>query len=74
MIELEKDHDGVAVSFRLLDMGQTALQALLIPVRHNCGDCARLIRLTVHRLLADKVCYLVLILAYLELRFLTWQC
>ena len=63
VIELEKDHDAVAFSFRLWDMGRPALVALLISVRQKCGGCARWIRLMVHRLLADKVCYLVLVQA-----------
>ena len=37
-----------------------------MPVGHKCRESARRIRLRVHRLPADRLCYLVLVQAYLE--------
>ena len=46
--------------------GRPAQEAPFGPLGHRCGESARLIRLTTHRLPADRVWYLVLVQAYLE--------
>ena len=63
---LREEDDGVAVRFRMTDMGRPAEEVPLVPVRHTCGESARRIRMRVHELPADRVWYLVLIQAYLE--------
>ena len=63
---LQEVDDGVAVSFRMTDTGRPEEEAPIVPVGHKCGESARRIRLTVHRLPADRVWYLVLVQAYLE--------
>ena len=60
---LQEEHDGVAVSFRMTNTGRPNEEAPIVPVGHKCGESARSIRLTVHRLPADRVWYLVLIQA-----------
>ena len=52
---LQEEDDGVAVSFRMTDAGRPDEEAPLVPVGHKCGESARTIRLTVHRLPADRV-------------------
>ena len=64
--ELQKEDDGVAVSFWMTDSGRPDEEAPIVPVGHKCGESARRIRLTVHGLPADRVWYLVLVQAYLE--------
>ena len=56
---LQEEDDGVAVSFRITDTGRPEEEAPIVPVGHKCGESARRIRLTVHRLPADRVWYLV---------------
>ena len=63
---LQEEDDGVAVSFWMTDSGRPDEEAPIVPVGHQCGESARRIRLTVHRLPADRVWYLVLVQAYLE--------
>ena len=63
---LQPEDDGVAVSFRMTDTGQPKEEAPIVSVGHKCGESARRIRLTVHRLPADRVWCLVLVQAYLE--------
>ena len=63
---LQADDDQVAVSFRMTDTGTPDEEAPIVPVGHKCGESARRIRLTVHRLPADRVWYLFLVQAYLE--------
>ena len=63
---LQEEDDGVAVSFRMTDTGRPEEEARIVPVGHKCGESARRIRLTVHRLPAERVWYLVLLQAYLE--------
>ena len=63
---LQEKDDGVAVSFRMTDTGRPDEEAPIVPVGHECGESARRIRLTVHRLPADRVWYLVLVQAYPE--------
>ena len=63
---LQEEDDGVAVSFRMTDTGRPEEEAPIVPVGHKCGESARRIRLTVQRLPADRVWYLVLVQAYLE--------
>ena len=52
---LQEEDDGVAVSFQNTDMGHLTEEAAMVPLGHQCGESARRIRLTVHRLLADTV-------------------
>ena len=62
-----QEHDNEdAVSFRMSDAGRPAGEEPLIPLGDKCGETARQIRLTVYRLPADMVRYLVLVQAYLE--------
>ena len=63
---LREEDEGVAVSFRMTDTGRPEEEAPIVPVGHKCGESARRMRLTVHRLPADRVWYLVLVQAYLE--------
>ena len=63
---LQEEERGVAVSFRMTDEGQPEEEAPIVPVGHKCGECARRIRLTVHRFLAHRVWYLVPVQAYPE--------
>ena len=63
---LQEEDDGVALSFRMTDTEQPEEEAPIVPLGHKCGESARRIRLTVHRLPADKVWYLVLVQACLE--------
>ena len=63
---LQKEDDGVAVSFRMTDTRRPHEEAPIVPVGHKCGESARRIRPTVHGLPADRVWYLVLVQAYLE--------
>ena len=62
---LEED-DEWAVSFRMTDTGRPAEEAPFVPLGHKCGETAGRFRLTVYRLPADKVWYLVVPQAYLE--------
>ena len=50
----------------MTDTGRPEEKAPIVPVSHKCGESARRIRRTVHRLTADRVWYLVLVQAYLE--------
>ena len=63
---LQEKDNGVAVSFWMVDSGRPDEEAPIVPTGHKCGESARRIRLTVHRLRADRVWYLVLVQAYLE--------
>ena len=63
---LQKEDDGMEVSFRMTDPGPAEEEAPRVPVGHKCGESARRIRLTVHRLPAGRVWYLVRVQAYLE--------
>ena len=63
---LQGEDDGVALSFRLTGMSQPAEEVPLVPLGHKCGESARRIRLTVHRLPPSRVWYLFLVQAYLE--------
>ena len=63
---LQEEDDGVAVSFRMTDVGRPDEEAPIGPVGHKCGDSARRIRLAVQGLPADRVWYLVLVQVYLE--------
>ena len=63
---LQEEDEGVAVSFRMTDTGRPEEEAPIVPVGHRCGESARRIRLTVHRLAADRVWYLILVQVYLE--------
>ena len=63
---LQEEDEGVAVSFRKADTGRPEEEAPIVPVGHKSGESARRIRLTVHWLPADRVWYLVLVQAYLE--------
>ena len=56
----------MAVSFRMTDTGRPDEEAPIVPVGHKCGESAKRIRLTVHGSPADRLCYLVLVHAYLE--------
>ena len=60
---LQEENDGVAVSFWMTDAGRPDEEAPIVPVGHRCGESARRIRLTVHRLPADRVWDLVLVQA-----------
>ena len=66
VLQLQKEDDGVAVSFWITDTGRPEEEAPIVPVGHKCGERARRIRLTVHGLPADKVWYRVQVQAYLE--------
>ena len=63
---LQEEANGLAVSFWMTDACRPAEEAPLGPVGHKCGESAGRIRLTAHRLPADRVWYLVLVQAYLE--------
>ena len=63
---LQEEDERVAVSFRMTDTGRPEEEAPIVPVGHKCGESARMIRLTVHGLPADRVWYLVLVQVYLE--------
>ena len=63
---LQEENEGVAVSFRITDTGRPEEEAPLVSVGHKCGERARMITLTVHRLPEDRVWYLGLVQAYLE--------
>ena len=63
---LQEEDEGVAVSFRMTDIGRPEEEAPIVPVGHRCGESARRIRLTVHGLPADMVWYLFLLQAYRE--------
>ena len=63
---LQQEDDGVAVRFRMTDTGRPNEAAPIVPVGHKCGESARRIGLTVHRLPADRVWYLVPVQAYLK--------
>ena len=52
---LQEKDDGVAASFRMTDTGWPEEEAPIIPVGQKCGESARMIRLTVHGLPADRV-------------------
>ena len=63
---LREEDDGVAVSLPMTDTGRPAEEAPLVLVNDTCEESAPRIRLTVHRLPADRVWYLVLVQAILE--------
>ena len=48
------EHDWEAVFFRTTNTGRPEEEARIVPVGHKCGESARRIRLTVHRLPADR--------------------
>ena len=52
----------------MTDMGRPVEEVPLVPVLHTCGESARRIRMTVHKLPADRVWSLVLIQAYMVSR------
>ena len=45
---LQEEDDGVAVSFRMTDIGRPEEEVPIVPVGHKCDESARRIRLTVH--------------------------
>ena len=66
VLGLQKEDNGVAVSFRMTDAGRPDKEAPIVLVGHKCGGSARRIRLTVQGLPADSIWYFVLVQAYLE--------
>ena len=50
----------------MTNTGRPEEEAAIVPMGHRCGESARRIGLTVHRLPAGRVWYLVLVQAYLE--------
>ena len=63
---LQEEDEGVAVSFRMTEAGRPQEEASIVPVGDKCWESARRIKLTVHRLPADRVWFLVQMQAYLE--------
>ena len=63
---LQEEDEGVAVSFWMTEAGRPQEEAPIVPVGDKCGESARRIKLTVQRLPADRVWFLVRVQAYLE--------